>query len=355
MARRFLFTLNNPTQQDLATILGFVNNEQFRFLIYQGEISATGTPHLQGYVEIQKNQRISWFQANFSDRAHYETAKGSSEQNIHYCSKPTMLADNTPCACEHCVKARSLGRWLEPQQFGKPATDLLGSGMWESVQNMVIAGADNKIITDALPACIPHLKKIDEFRKMRDRTIKANKEIKDPVHEWRPIRGIWIYGPSGSGKSQAIWSEFPDLYSCAEKNPFDEYLGQKIVLFDDFSPKKLEFKTLLRYLDKYPVQLTCRYMNTWAMFTDFFITHIQSPLELYHKKSADDLMQLLRRIEIVKIHVNCAICNAEAIYADKQFYCAIHRQQTQFERHFLWKKQMYASFHELLQQIPYRK
>lgn len=360
MPRRYLFTVNNPTQSDIAAILGFINtNDQFRFCIYQGEYApTTHTPHLQGYVEIEKNQRITWFKSNFSDRANFTTANGTSEQNVHYCSKPVMLDTNTPCMCKHCKPYYEPGypqNWLPVEKFGQPATDLLGNGMWESVQNMVAAGAEDKQITEQLPVMISNLNKLKDYRKVLRVDQRKNPNVKDPEREWRNIRGIWIYGPSSSGKSQAIWELFPNLFAVGERSGFDEYSGEAVVLWDDFDPKKISFKSLLRYLDKYPVQLDCRFHNQWARYNDFFFTHINPPGVLYHKKyDTPTLLQLLRRVDVIKIQVQCSACGAEAEYNDRVWSCKTHSTQHAMRRVFWYKKVQYSTLAEILAQIPYR-
>lgn len=334
MPRRYLFTLNNPNQMEMGQILYFTNHEQFRFMVYQGEYGVTGTPHIQGYLEITKNQRIAWFKTNFSARAHFEPANGSSEQNIHYCSKPVNLDVNTPCMCKHCTAARlNPPNWLAVQTFGQPATDITGNGFWESVAFMIAANADDKEIIEKYPQAIANLKKIDDYRKFRKIDELENKSIPDPTKFRREIRAIWLYGASGSGKTRSIWDLFPNIYTAGEdKNGFDDYSNQKSILFDDFDPKKISFKTMLRYLDVYPVQLNCRYNNKWAYYNDIFITHIDSPNKVYAKYDVDKFTQILRRVHIVQVKM---------ISADV--------------REFIYKKNKFQNLSDVLAQIPYRQ
>jgi ribosomal protein L32 len=46
----------------------------------------TGTPHLQGYVVLKQDQRMSAMK-KLNPRAHWKIADGSTEQNFVYCSK----------------------------------------------------------------------------------------------------------------------------------------------------------------------------------------------------------------------------------------------------------------------------
>jgi len=64
---------------------------EVRYLCFQPEVGESGTPHLQGYIEMNKPVRFSHFKHRL-DGAHWEKAKGSGDSNVAYCSKEDTKA-----------------------------------------------------------------------------------------------------------------------------------------------------------------------------------------------------------------------------------------------------------------------
>lgn len=81
-SKRWCFTLNNWTQAEYEAIVDTVCVYQ----IVGKEIGESGTPHLQGYIVFKNAQRLVAVR-RIAARAHWETAKGSTAQNVTYCGK----------------------------------------------------------------------------------------------------------------------------------------------------------------------------------------------------------------------------------------------------------------------------
>lgn len=82
--KRWCFTLNNPTEdeeQELANKAGEV-----KYLIFGRERGENGTPHLQGFVIFNSNQRLRAVRV-FIRRAHWELARGTNQEAADYCKK----------------------------------------------------------------------------------------------------------------------------------------------------------------------------------------------------------------------------------------------------------------------------
>lgn len=90
-SRNWCFTINNYTDSDIETITSW----PYKYVIYGKETGEQGTPHLQGYVCFDAKKRLAAMK-KLHATAHWEMAKGNSEQNIAYCSKegePTELGE----------------------------------------------------------------------------------------------------------------------------------------------------------------------------------------------------------------------------------------------------------------------
>lgn len=86
-ATRWVFTLNNPTDVELSGVRAAVG-PVYSFICFGHELApGTGTPHLQGYLETVARVRVTAFKDGPLRRAHFEVARGSTEECIQYCKK----------------------------------------------------------------------------------------------------------------------------------------------------------------------------------------------------------------------------------------------------------------------------
>lgn len=97
MSRNYCFTYNNYTD---ATIKQINDNQlMYKYLIYGKEIAPnTGTPHLQGYIELYKTMRLKSIKKIIGSGVHLERRKGTQKEAIDYCKKtdPNYVEYGTP-------------------------------------------------------------------------------------------------------------------------------------------------------------------------------------------------------------------------------------------------------------------
>lgn len=84
---RWVFTINNPSQDDKDNVAGLGSNSQLvKYLVVGRETGESGTPHLQGFV-IVHNGATRTRVSSWLPRSHLEPARGTSEQAAVYCKK----------------------------------------------------------------------------------------------------------------------------------------------------------------------------------------------------------------------------------------------------------------------------
>lgn len=85
--KRWCFTLNNYTDDDVNLLRALGGGPQIDYLVFGREVGASGTPHLQGFVVYKHSIRRSVCVHRLGDRVHVEVALGTNVQASQYCKK----------------------------------------------------------------------------------------------------------------------------------------------------------------------------------------------------------------------------------------------------------------------------
>lgn len=89
-AKRWVFTLNNYSESVFSSICSKLH-EKATLACIGKEVGECGTPHLQGYFELEwKARPISIFK-DITTAIHFEKAKGDKMINLKYCSKDNLV------------------------------------------------------------------------------------------------------------------------------------------------------------------------------------------------------------------------------------------------------------------------
>ena len=261
-SRDYCFTVNNYTPEDETRIQAV----ECKYLVYGREIApGTGTPHLQGYIYFSTQRHLTALKKKVHPTAHFEPAKGSAQQNRAYCTKDGNFFEKGEI----------------PQAQGS-RTDFV------VMREAVAAGA---AMEDLLPIATSY-----QSLRGAELLLKYQKPTKD-----RDVRVSWYWGPTGTGKTRSAFEECPDAWISGKNlNWFQAYTGQKAVIFDDFRGDFCEFHTLLRYLDRYPVNIENKGGSTWLRATRIIITSAYHPEHVYRNRTTEDIQQLMRRIHEVR-------------------------------------------------------
>lgn len=266
--RNYVFTLNNYTPADVEQL----REVECRYICFQGEIGAGGTRHLQGLVIFDNPRALAGVKRVIGDRAHIERMRGTFEQARSYCSKEETADPTLPF----------IERGTPPQQGAR--TDLT------AVAERIKEGASESQLAD-------------EFT---EAYLKYHRGIANAVRIRLPVRSFktevfWFYGATGTGKSRAAQELCPDAYW---KNPahhwWDGYSGTEDVIVDDYRADFCKFSELLRLFDRYPYQVQVKGGTVNFCSRRIVITTPKHPTDVWYNRTAEDLQQLLRRIDILR-------------------------------------------------------
>ena len=268
--RSMTWTLNNPTEEEIEHI----KNGPFKFCVFQEEIGAAGTPHLQGYCQMGNPTGFNTWRKLVSPRAHFEASKGSPRQNYEYCTK---------------VETRKAG------------------GV--SFQRGEIPNPGQRTDIDGLVALAK-----DPTKRMRD-LVDANGEgfvklykgltvVRSIFSQPRKFQTdvFWLYGSTGTGKSRFAWDVAPDAYSKpGGTNWWDGYdpIEHRDVIIDDFRANLAPFSEILRLFDRYSMQVPFKggYVNFRP--SRIYVTTSKHPSQTWIDCGTEAMDQLLRRLKVV--------------------------------------------------------
>lgn len=268
--KNWCFTLNNPT---LAEDLNLrVEKPEVRYLIFQEE--NVTTRHYQGYIQFRERVRLSTAKQFVGVRAHLEGARGTSEENIAYCSK---------------IETRLSG----PFSYGTP--ECQGNRRDLQVFNDAIrlGKSDIELIEEHIVQFYKHAKIIDRVRLAYQ-----------PKRNWL-MDNIVYWGPSGTGKTRRAYDEggtsvyFVSKGDSNQSTWWDGYGGEHTVVLDDFYGW-LPWSFMLRLLDRYP--FTVQFKGGSRQFTSkrIIITSNHHPNQWYKTVPNNDMTPLLRRLNKIE-------------------------------------------------------
>lgn len=127
-AKRWVFTLNNPTDDEAQAIADYGDSDACEYLVYGRETGDSGTPHLQGYVIFNSAIRLSTVKSRLgSQRFHLEVSRGTPSEASDYCKKDGDYEEFGDCPEVSQGKRTDLERFFEDMETfctdnGRPPT-----------------------------------------------------------------------------------------------------------------------------------------------------------------------------------------------------------------------------------------
>jgi len=264
----WMFTINNPSSDDEPNAWPYLE-----YAVWQKEKGAEGTEHLQGYVILDRLQRISGMK-KIHKTAHWEGRQGTHAQAKAYCTKEDT---------------RVAGPWEigeEPVAEQGKRNDLLSlkraldSGQGEAA----IATSD-----ELFPVWAKYAKCIPRYNMLKGRQ-----------RDWQTYTHV-IWGAPGVGKTRkarhlagetAFWLSRP----AGQTVWFDGYIGQKVVVIDEFYGW-ISLDLLCRILDRYPLNVETKGGSTPFVAETVYITSNVAPDAWYPNLPPQRTAALQRRLQ----------------------------------------------------------
>jgi len=272
--RRFVFTLNNPTEEEYDDL----TSKDVTWMVIGKETGENGTPHLQGACILGTQMRFSTLKTWIGlRRAHIEPMYGKPSDSLAYCSKQ----DSAPFV-----------KGTLPEQGKRndihDVVDDIRSG--KTIKEIAEKDTQSGVVFVKYSRGLMHLRGV----------LAAPRDISVPPKIY------WLYGPTGCGKTRSAFeaasSISPDnvyITHSAELKWFCGYDGQPCVIFDDFRSKGVKFNFLLRLTDRYPMVVEIKGGSVnWAPAYIFITTphSIDTTFSTRKTHKPEDVEQLLRRV-----------------------------------------------------------
>lgn len=196
----YLITHNNP-EMTLEEYM-MLWKPHVNYINMQLERGETGTVHIQAYVHLKKRSRLAALK-KIDKLAHYEPVK----------------KDNGASA--YCMKEET--RIEGPLEHGKRPLSPASKTDWEEIRTQAREGRLDEVDAGIYVRYYNSLKRIEKDH------MKVTGEADD-------CKGIWIYGPSGVGKSRYARDNYPEAYKKLANKWWDGYQGETHVLLEDLDP-----------------------------------------------------------------------------------------------------------------------
>jgi len=257
-SRAWCFTMNNYTDEDINNVKAL----DHRYLIIGKETGESGTPHLQGYIELPNGKTLKALKKRLP-KFHLEERKGTPAQAATYCKK------------DGCF-----------EEIGT----ISQQGARNDIKAVCKAISDGKSFEDILDS------EGTSFQSLQ--VAKIAFPFKEPKRTWK-TKVHWYWGPAGCGKTYAAHHKFPSLRVHVQDPVikwYDGYDRHEVIIYDDLRPHQIPYSTLLKLFDEYPWKIETKHGTRQFVPLHIFVTTPLNPLEFFASYVNEEHLQMTRRL-----------------------------------------------------------
>ena len=255
-SRNWVFTLNN---YDSCPLLP----SNAKYLTYGFETGASGTPHLQGFINYKGPVAMP---KKFLPTAHWESMKGSQAQAIEYCHKDGDFIELGTRPMTQAEKGECNKRRYSEALAAAKAGDF-----------------------DSIPD--------DLFTRHYNTYKKIRHDYAPELPELSTLDNVWIWGPSGVGKSRYARDNYPGAFIKNQNKWWDGYKGQDAVIIDDIHPTWSGKAALKNWADHYPFPAESKGSTQTIRPKHIIITSNYPPEQIFTEE--EDLEPIRRRFNVI--------------------------------------------------------
>ncbi len=293
--RNAVFTWNNPRPDAAHAIAAIREIVGTTFAVIGEEVGDSGTPHLQGFLEFDRQIAFSVLHRALG-KSHIEARKGTPTQAAEYCRKGEQTKDEWT---RLGIRGPNFGKNARVHEWGTISGQGVRSDLEGPARLFVEENASIRRVALAHP---------EQFIKYHKGMAALRQYCIRPRDPNVPPRVTVFWGKTGSGKSRRARQHLESLdghddeifvWGPAMGSWFDGYDGNTRVVFEEFRGQ-LPFGMMLDILDRYTCKVQYKGGMTPFVATDIVITSPKPPQLWYSAPDClDRLDQLTRRVTSV--------------------------------------------------------
>lgn len=200
--KNWCFTVNNYDGHTMDKVVGYT------YCVVGKEVGESGTPHLQGFIQMEKRVRRSGI-SKMLPTAWIDVMHGTALQAMMYCKKD---GDYTEC-----------GEFRDTDPKGGASGGKAKAANYKAIIGLAESGQLAKLRDEHPSEYFRHYSTVQ--RMAMDNPVKP-KDL-ESLDNW------WFVGPPDSGKSYEARQQWPNLYDKALNKWWLGYKGELTVLLDD--------------------------------------------------------------------------------------------------------------------------